>query len=187
MVRTRSGAAKCRHHDEPAVRELVVTHDGVAVVPLLARSGEAGKDRIGWDAAVQHAAGRIELLTLLGEDREPRIDGLDDVVRSDCQAVVGRISYERWTLRSVESKAKSVEAGDQLEGRAFAMLRLFDCSSSGVARCDSRRPAALLLFLGRRERVRRAFSARAPGRTGFEYGKRTRHVIGHRVTDGHHI
>src|SRR5882724_951531 len=58
-------AAKCRHHDQPAIRELIITNYSIAIVGGFARAAKAFEDRVGCDRAVQDLAGRGELLSLL--------------------------------------------------------------------------------------------------------------------------
>jgi hypothetical protein len=92
LIGTDSPSPEDRHHDQPAIGELVITHDRVAVVRGLARAAEAFEDRVGQDWAVENLASRVEPLALLREDGHPRIDGLHNVVWPDGETVVGRVA-----------------------------------------------------------------------------------------------
>src|SRR5581483_1945476 len=54
-----------RHHNEPAVGQLVIAHDSVAIIPSFARAAEAFKDGVGRHGAVQHPTGAFEKAPLL--------------------------------------------------------------------------------------------------------------------------
>ena len=124
------------HDDQPAIGQLVVADDGVAVVDLPGVS-EALEKIVGRNGAVEHLSGRIEARALLGEDRHSRVDDLDDMVRPDRQGVIGRIAEHRLALRSLEALAEAVEADQNLGRRIFPRGFLFD-----GYRCQRGRPVA---------------------------------------------
>src|SRR4029434_9361662 len=109
LIRMRTDAAEDRHHDQPSIGELVVAHDGVAVVGRLARAGEAGKHGVVGHGAGEHRARRAVLLPLLGEDRHARIHRLHDVVGADREAVVRRVAKRRRSLRAFEPETQTIE------------------------------------------------------------------------------
>ena len=106
LVGTAGDAIEDRHDEEPAVRQLVVAHHGIAIVALLARAAKAFEDRVGGYRAVED-------LALLGKDRHARIDNLHDVVGSGRQAVVGGIAARRRALWTFKADAESVETFDR--------------------------------------------------------------------------
>jgi hypothetical protein len=80
--------AEDRHHDQPAIGELVVAHHGVTVVAGLAPAAESLEHVARLARTIEHEPGRVELLALLREDRHARVDDLHDVIGSDRQRVV---------------------------------------------------------------------------------------------------
>src|SRR6185437_10082064 len=79
------------------------------------------------------------LLTFLCVNSQPRIDDLDDMIRTYGQTVIGRIAKTRGALGTLESGAEAVEAGHEGDGSALAWRRLLD------------------LLCGRRNRRRRRY------------------------------
>ena len=106
-----------RHHDEPAPGELVVSDDGVAIRAGLAHAAEAGKNRVGAHGSVQCPAGRIVPRTLFREDRELRVDDLEDVVRADGERVVRWIPRSGRVVRARTGSHAGTEAVEAFEDR----------------------------------------------------------------------
>ena len=131
--------AEDRHDDQPAIGELVVAHDRVAVVERLALAAEALEHVVRVHRAVQHLARRVELLALLREDRHARVHGLHDVIGADGERVVGRVAQRGRALRPLEADAEPVEARDERRRRPRARLRLFDGAGTLRRRDDRRR------------------------------------------------
>jgi hypothetical protein len=114
---------------------LVVAHHGVAVVPRFTRAGKPREKRVGWHASIQHSACGIEARTLFREDRQSRVHGLDDVIGSYSEAVVGWIPAIGRTLWTVEAHAESIEESDQFEGRPVTLRSLLNTRSGSIVRC----------------------------------------------------
>ena len=95
LIRPLRGAREYGHHDEPPIRDLIVADHGVAVVARLARPAESPEHVVGRHRPVERAAGRVESVAFLGEDRHPGVHDLHDVIRSDREAVVRRIAQQR--------------------------------------------------------------------------------------------
>jgi hypothetical protein len=87
-----TGAPEDRHHDQPSIGKLVISHDRIAIVPGFTRSAESPEHGVVRNRAVQHSAGRVVPLALLREDRETRVHGLHDVIRADREAVIRRVA-----------------------------------------------------------------------------------------------
>ncbi len=116
-VRIEHRAPEDRHHDEPAPGELVVSDDGVAVRAGLAHAAEAGEDRVGAHGSVQRPAGRIVPRTFFREDRELRVDDLEDVVRADGERVIRWIPRRGRVVRTRTGGHAGTEAVEALEDR----------------------------------------------------------------------
>ena len=148
-----------RHHDEPAIGNLVVAHDRVAVVRRLALPAEALEEVRGWHRTVEHAPSRVELPALLREDGGLGVDDLHDVIGPDGERVVRRVANVRRALRSLEADAETVKARDE-HGPGFgAVGGLFNRRRTRRSRDDrrhdrGRRCRLLLLVRLRRCRVR---------------------------------
>ena len=80
VAQRRSGEA--RHHDQPAIGELVIPHHGVAVGPRLARTAEAAEDIVRRDR-LKGATRLTDAAAPLRADRHSRVDDLHDVVGPD--------------------------------------------------------------------------------------------------------
>jgi hypothetical protein len=92
LVLPRLRAPEDRHYDQPAAGKLIVSDHRVAIVDFFATPAESPEDIVGRDCAVQRFSCIFETPSFLGENRHPRIDGLDDVVGSDGEAVIGGIA-----------------------------------------------------------------------------------------------
>jgi hypothetical protein len=88
LIRSHRTAAKDRHHYQPASGQLIITNDSIAIVARFALASESGKDGVGDDWPVQYLSSLVETPALLGIDRDSRIYGLEDVIRTDSEAVV---------------------------------------------------------------------------------------------------
>src|SRR5439155_13995906 len=113
LIAIEHGAAEDRHHDEPAIRELVIADNSVAIGARFADTAESSEQRVAADRTVQRLARRVVARALLREDRQLRVDDLHDVVWTDGERVVGRVA---WRGRIVgarprdEPEAETVEA-----------------------------------------------------------------------------
>ncbi len=132
-------AREDRHDDQPPIGELVVAHDGVAVVALVARTTEASKDVARLDRAIQHAPRGVEARALLRVDRHARVHELHDVIGPDGERIVGWIPPRVRALRAAEPDAESVEARDGDRRRAISGRRLLDVESARERGRDERR------------------------------------------------
>jgi hypothetical protein len=112
------------YDDQPAVRQLIVAHDCVAIVDLTAIAA-ALENVPRLNRPVKHAAGDIKTLSLLCVDRHHRVDDLNNVVRTDRQSVVGRVAKSPRALRADEALSESVKARDYLRWRLGAGVGLF--------------------------------------------------------------
>lgn len=126
LIRPLGAAPENRHHDQPAIGELVIANDGVSVIRRLARAPETSEDGIGGDGTVQNLASRFELFAFLRKDRHPRIDDLEDVIQADGEAVIGRVSQDSSALRAFEPNAEPVETFDQRRPRPSSLRPLFN-------------------------------------------------------------
>jgi hypothetical protein len=88
LIRSYGTAAKDRHHNQPASGQLIIANDSVAIVARFALASESGKDGVGDDGPIQNFSGSVETPAFLGVDRYARVYGLEDVIRTDSQAVV---------------------------------------------------------------------------------------------------
>ena len=110
---------KHRHHDEPAVGQLIVTDHSVAVVVRFTRAAEAPEERVRRDGAVDD-------LSVLPENRHAGVDDLEDVIAAHGNRVVGRVACFPAAVRALEANAYAVEARDKSGSRPASLLRLFD-------------------------------------------------------------
>jgi hypothetical protein len=122
LIRTLLTACENRHHDEPAVGQLIVAHDGIAVVVRFTGAAEALEQRVGGDGAVDD-------LAILPEDRHAGVDDLDDVVAADGKGVVGGVAHFPAALRSLQPDAQAVKARDETRRGSATLRRLFDGSA----------------------------------------------------------
>ncbi len=122
LIRTLLTACENRHHDEPAVGQLIVADDGVAVVVRFTGTAEALEQRVGRDGAVDD-------LAILPEDRHAGVDDLEDVVTSHGQRVVGRVTRFPAAVRPLQADTHAVEARDNAGRRSATLCRLFDGSA----------------------------------------------------------
>src|SRR6185437_9424826 len=98
--RTARQTGEDRHDYQPAICELIVAYDSIAVVVRLARTAKSLEDVVRLDRPVQHLARRVEQCALLGIDRHPRIDELNDVIAPNSETVVGGTAHHGISLRS---------------------------------------------------------------------------------------
>jgi len=96
LIRALVAAREYRHHDEPAIRQLIVADYGVAIVVRFARAAEALEQDVRRDRAVDD-------LAVLPEDRHSCVDDLEDVVPSHGKRVVGGVTYFPVTVRALET------------------------------------------------------------------------------------
>jgi hypothetical protein len=129
-VLTQRKPAKDRHHNQPAIRELIVAHHRVAIRAVRASAIEAAEDVVRPDWPVQHFAGRIELTSPLRVDRHARVDDLHDVVRAHRERIVGGVAEVRVPLRADEVCAEAIEARDEGGMGARSVRRLLDGDST---------------------------------------------------------
>jgi hypothetical protein len=123
-------APKRRHHDEPAIGQLVITHNGVSIVHLLAGAAKTPEYIAGLTWAVKNAAGAVKSFAFLAEDSHPGVDDLNDMIGSDGKGIVGRASVKSRTLWPFEPFAQAVETGYQLRRRTGAKPGLLDSCGS---------------------------------------------------------
>ncbi len=131
-------AAEQGHHNQPAIGELVVTHDGISVVARVALAAESVEHRVGGHGAIEDAAGRVVFGALLREDGQPAVHDLNNMVWPDRQTVVRGVSTRRWALGAVEPDPEPVEAGRQRHGGFLARRTLLDRSRAVGGRDDWR-------------------------------------------------
>jgi hypothetical protein len=102
-----------RHHDEPAIRDLVVARHRIAVVGRLALAAEALEEVRGRHGTVHDAPGRVELLALLREDCRLAVHDLNDVIGPDGKRVVRGVAKIGRALRAGKADAQPVKALDE--------------------------------------------------------------------------
>ena len=124
LIGALGAAREDRHHDEPAIRELIVAHDGVAVVVRFARSTEPLEERIRGDRTVYDRA-------VLAKDRYARVDDLDHVVRPHGQRVIGRVASFPAAVRPLQPHTKTIEARDECGWGTPSLFRLLDRGAGG--------------------------------------------------------
>src|SRR5262249_206731 len=117
LIRTDGPPPENRHHYQPAISELIITHDGVAIVRCLTCPAEAFEDIVSRDGAVENFARRVVLPAFLREDGYARIDRLHNVIRPDGETVVRRVAQCGRALRPFKPDAKPVEARDDRRAR----------------------------------------------------------------------
>jgi hypothetical protein len=88
LIRTFGSSPESGHNYQPAICQLIVANNGVAVVGGFARAAKALEDRVGGYRTVNRFPGLFEKLPLLREDRQPGVNDLEDVIFTDGQAVV---------------------------------------------------------------------------------------------------
>ena len=118
-----------RHHDQPALRELIVADHGVAVVARFTDAPEAGEHLVRGDGPVEDLPRGLVARALLRKHGQARVDDVDDVIGTDGDAGVRRAAAGVGPLRPFEPDAKAVEAVDEDRGRLRARRRLFDRGS----------------------------------------------------------
>ena len=161
LVRTLSAASERRHHDKPAVGQLIIADDGVAIVDRFAGAAEALEESVGRNRTVKRLAGGIELLAFLGKDGHSRIDDLKYMVRPDRQAVIGRIAEGGCALRPFETDPQSVKTFDEHSAWPASLSSLFDRRRSRRARHFRRRCRRRILAPGSGSLFETARAARA--------------------------
>src|SRR5262244_1393101 len=128
LIRSFRPASKDRHHNKPAVCELIVPHHRIAVISRLTCAAEPFEKRVRWSGAIQHLAGRFVTFALLGKDSHPRVDDLEYVIFPDRNAVVRWIAQVGSSLRTFEPYAEPIKAFDQRGARLSSLTSLFDRS-----------------------------------------------------------
>src|SRR5580765_1427237 len=111
-VLARVYACENRHDKKPPAGKLVEADDAITVIASLTGSAETGPQRIGCAGAVQYFPALFIARTLLGIDRDSRIHDLHNVVRTDREAIVGRIAERRCSIRAFKLCSQPVEAFD---------------------------------------------------------------------------
>lgn len=118
-----------RHHNQPAIRKLVVTYNCVTVIPFLAHASKSRENCVCRYGTVKHGSGVWVARAFFCEHRKTSVYNLHDVIWADREAVIGGIAVKHGAaaaLRAFEAIAETVEAFDGVESRALALGRLFD-------------------------------------------------------------
>src|SRR5436309_5265836 len=121
LIRPLPTARKDRHHDQPAIGQLIVAHDGITVVVRFARAAEALEQGVRRD-------GTVDDFAVLPKDRHAGIDDLEDVVASHGERVVGGVACLPAAVRTLEPNAQAVEARNERGRRPGPVRRLLDAA-----------------------------------------------------------
>ncbi len=108
-----------RNHNQPAVSELVVTHNRIAVVAHAAAHAETRKNGVVGDRAVEKPA-------LLCEDGHIAVQNFEDMIGPDREADVDATTP---SAASGKSLAEAVETYHRLDRGALTLRRLLNCGS----------------------------------------------------------